>query len=220
MSDAVIKLVVLAAVAIFLILRLRSVLGSREGFEKPVTPAAMPEKPVERRKFEVIENGPDHDIIDHVAEGSPAAKALTAMKLVEPSFSVGEFLQGARQAYEMILMAFETGEMEKVRPFLSPEVYAAFDSVVADRRARGLEVTSDFLGLTDLALVEASFDRGSNEAQVSVRFGAELIFAARDAQGALVEGDPKMPRKQRDLWTFARAMGAKDPNWLLVATGG
>ncbi|KFI28855.1 Tim44/TimA family putative adaptor protein [Paenirhodobacter enshiensis] len=219
MSDAVIKLVVLAAVAIFLILRLRSVLGTRDGFEKPVAPPEVP-RPVERQAFEVVENGPDTDITDHVAEDSDAAKALTAMKLVEPSFSVSEFLKGARQAYEMILMAFETGEIDKVRSFLSPEVAGAFDAAVAERKAKGLDIHADFMGLTELTLSAASFDRGSNLAEITIRFGAELISAAKDASGTVVEGDPKMPRKQRDVWTFSRTMGSADPNWVLAATGG
>lgn len=219
MSDAVIKLVVLAAVALFLILRLRSVLGTRDGFEKPVTPAD-PVQPVERKAFDVIENGPDTDITDHVAEGSDAAKALTAMKLVEPKFSVGEFLQGARQAYEMIVMGFETGKLDDVRAILSPEVAQAFDGVIAARKDRGLEMHAEFLGLTELVLTDATFDRGTNLAEITIRFGAELISAAKAASGAVVEGDPKMPRKQRDLWTFARTMGSADPNWSLVATGG
>lgn len=218
MSSAVIQLLVLAGIAIFLILRLRSVLGTREGFERP--PAALPaEGKKSRRDFEVIEGGPDRDITDHAPEGSDAARALAAMKLAEPSFSVSEFLQGARGAYEMILMAFETGDIEKIRPFLSQDVYDTFEQVVAERKARGLTVTSQFLGLRELALQDADFDRQTGEAEIRVRFLGELISSARDASGTVVEGDPKSARKQRDVWTFARTMGANDPNWELVATG-
>ena len=111
MNSALIQLLVLAGVAIFLILRLRNVLGTREGFEKP--PLSMPGKSgardQARKDFEVIEGGPDHDITDHVEAGSDAAEALTAMKRVDPAFNVKGFLEGARGAYEMILMAFEKG---------------------------------------------------------------------------------------------------------------
>jgi predicted lipid-binding transport protein (Tim44 family) len=218
MSSAVIQLLVLAGIAIFLILRLKNVLGTRDGHEKP--PVALPpDQRRVRRDFEVIEGGPDRDITDHVPDKSDAAAALAAMKLVEPNFSVSEFLQGARGAYEMILMAFETGDIEKVRPFLSKDVYDSFDQVVQARRAQGLTVTSQFLGLRELALTGAEFDRGTGEAEVTVRFTGELVSAARDATGQVVEGDPRVPRKQRDSWTFARTMGANDPNWELVATG-
>ena len=106
MSAAVIQLLVLAGVAIFLILRLRNVLGTREGFEKK--PMQLPEREAApRRDFEVIEGGVDTDITDHVADGSEAAKSLAAMKMAEPGFNVTEFLSGAKGAYEWILMAFE-----------------------------------------------------------------------------------------------------------------
>jgi predicted lipid-binding transport protein (Tim44 family) len=219
MSNAVIQLIVLAGIAVFLILRLKSVLGTRDGYEAPLTPPDT-DAPVARRNFEVIEGGPDQDITDHVPEGSDAALALAAMKRVEPAFSVNTFLQGARGAYEMIVMAFETGDLNKVRPFLAPEVYDAFDSAVQSRVARGLEVQAEFLGLRELALQEATFDPATQEAELTVRFGAELISVARDAAGDVVEGDPRNPRKQRDVWTFARKMGSADPNWQLVATGG
>ncbi|WP_415182376.1 Tim44/TimA family putative adaptor protein [Phaeovulum sp.] len=220
MSNAVIQLLVLAGIAIFLILRLKSVLGTREGFEKPDVPAETPDPRLSRRSFEVIEGGPDRDITDHVPEGSDAAKALAAMKRAEPAFNVTGFLQGARGAYEMILMAFEKGEIEKVRAFLAPEVYEAFEGVVKDREQQGLTVQAEFLGLRELTLAEAEFDNNTRDAELSVRFTGELISAVRDANGTVVEGDAKAAKKQRDVWTFARKMGSADPNWQLVATGG
>ena len=219
MSSAIIQLIVLAGIAIFLILRLKNVLGTREGFERPDLPEERPEIS-QRRNFDVIEGGPDHDIIDNVPEGSPQAAALAAMKAVEPSFQVSEFLKGARGAYEMIVMAFETGDLSKVRPFLADDVREAFEAAVAAREEKELSVEAEFLGLREMVLQEAEFDRPSGEAEITVRFGAELISVARDASGEVVEGDPKSPRKQRDVWTFARRMGVSDPNWQLVATGG
>ena len=220
MSSAVIQLLVLAAIAVFLILKLRSVLGTREGFERP--PAAVPlpgDRAANRQGFEVIEGGPDRDITDHVPEDSDSARALAAMKLAEPSFSVAGFLQGARGAYEMILMAFEKGDLESVKQFLSPDVYDSFASVVAERQSRGLTMTTQFVGLRELGIQTAEFDRASAEAELSVRFVAELVSVARDASGQVVEGHPTQARKQRDVWTFARKMGSSDPNWQLVATG-
>ncbi|MEZ5685895.1 MAG: Tim44/TimA family putative adaptor protein [Paracoccaceae bacterium] len=219
MSSAVIQLIVLAAIAIFLVLRLKNVLGTREGFEKPIVPEDQPE-PSARKRFEVIEGEKDHDIIDNVPEGSDAARALAAMKRIEPSFHVTEFLSGARGAYEMIVMAFETGKLDTVRPFLAADVADAFEAAVDARAEQGLEVQAEFLGLRELVLQEAEYDPATGEAEITVRFGGELISVARDANGNVVEGDPKTPRKQRDIWTFARKMGSADPNWQLVATGG
>ena len=208
-----------AVIQLFLILRLKSILGTREGYEKPPTPLEPAEAP-RRREFDVVEGGPDHDIIDNVPEESTAAAALAAMKRVEPQFSVSQFLGGARGAYEMILMAFETGDLEKIRPFLSEDVFEAFEGAVAARGERGLDVQAEFLGMREMTLAEADFDTSNKEAEITVRFVGEVISVARDAAGNVVEGDPKKPRKQRDLWTFARQMGSSDPNWKLVATGG
>jgi predicted lipid-binding transport protein (Tim44 family) len=219
MSSAVIQLLVLGGIAVFLILRLRNVLGTREGFEKSAAPLPAPETSRPRRNFDVIEGGPDRDITDHAAEGTDTAKALAAMKLIEPAFSVSDFLQGARGAYEMILTAFDKGEMDRIKPFLSDDVFASFSEVVAARKSRGVSVVTDFLGLRELTLAGAEFDRSRNEAEISVRFVGELISSVRDMVGQVVEGDPKASRKQRDVWTFARTMGANDPNWQLVATG-
>lgn len=212
-----IQLLVLAGIAIFLILRLRSVLGTREGFEKPPLPreTARPGP-----AFEVIEGGGvDRDITDHVDEGTTAAKALARMKTVEPSFNVGEFLSGARGAYEMILMAFERGDLADIRQFLSDEVYQSFAEVVEAREAQGLTIDATFVGVSGVDLREAEFTESTKRAELTVRFIGELTSVVRDRGGEIVEGDPNAIQRQSDIWTFARDMGSDDPNWQLVATG-
>ncbi|MBT9246841.1 Tim44/TimA family putative adaptor protein [Gemmobacter fulvus] len=217
MNNALIQLLVLAGIAVFLILKLRSVLGTREGFEKP--PLADEVKKPVPRGFEVIEGGPDRDITDHAADGSPTARALAAMKQVEPDFSVNTFLQGARGAYEMILMAFERGDIAAIRPFLSQDVYDSFAAAVQAREEQGLTVEANFVGIREMALHDATFDDATREAEVSVRFTGELTTVVRNKAGDVIEGSPTEGKRQRDVWTFARVMGAADPNWQLVATG-
>lgn len=222
MSSSLIQLLVLAAIAVFLIVKLKSVLGTRDGFEKPPQPLQpqgdTDDQPM-RRDFSVIEGGQDRDITDHVPDGSPAAKALAAMKLAEPGFSATEFLNGARGAYEWILMAFEQGKLDDIVPLLSKEVYDSFQSVVDAREREGLVVEAKFVGLRELALHDATFDRDTREAEVTVRFVSELNSVIRNRMGEIVEGSPTEIKRQRDVWTFARRMGADDPNWQLVATG-
>lgn len=219
MNSPIIQLLVLAGIAIFLILRLRSVLGTREGFEKP----PVTQDPSTRRgkgpDLSVIEGGPDRDITDHVDEGSDAATALAAMKRSDPSFNVSEFLQGARGAYEMILTAFERGDLAQVKPFLSEDVYEAFETVVNDRAEKGLTVEAEFVGLGDLGLKDAEFDETTKEGELTVRFTGELTYQVRDNAGDVVEGSSTEIKRQKDVWTFARVMGTDDPNWRLVATG-
>jgi predicted lipid-binding transport protein (Tim44 family) len=219
MNSSLLSLLVLAGIAIFLILRLRSVLGTREGYEKP---AARPDSKgaSARRDFEVIEGGPDNDIVDHVEDGSDSAKALAAMKMAEPGFRVGEFLQGARGAYEMILMSFEKGDVNALRPFLAADVMETFETVIDERKSQGLSIDAEFIGVRDVVLENAAFDRDASEAEVTVRFVGELTSVVRNADGEVIEGDPNEIKRQRDVWTFSRRMGSDDPNWVLVATDG
>lgn len=216
MESPLIQLLVLAGIAVFLILRLKNVLGTREGFEKPQPPKSNGR--ADRAGFEVIEGGPDRDITDHVSENSQQAKALSAMKRVEPSFSVSEFLQGGRGAYEMILMGFERGELDSIQPFMSEEIFDSFVDAVAQREDQGLTIEAEFIGVSETTVVDAKFDEAEQRAEITMRFVAELTSVVRDRGGDIVEGDSKKVKRQKDTWTFARNMGTDDPNWHLVAT--
>lgn len=218
MNGSLIQLLVLAGIAIFLILKLRSVLGTRDGFEKPPIPLDDV-RPRVRRDFEVIEGGADRDITDHVPEGSDAARALLAMKQAEPSFTVTPFLEGARSAYEMILMAFERGDLDSIRPFLADDVETSFAEAIAARDHEGLTVEASFVGMKELALQDATFNKETGMAEIAVRFVGEQTYVVRNKAGEIVEGSPREIKRQRDVWTFARRMGTDDPNWQLVATG-
>ncbi len=219
MNSSVIQLLVLAGIALFLILRLRNVLGTREGFEKPPVQQVRQNGRDTNHDFEVIEGGPDRDVIDHVEKGSASASALSEMKRIDNSFYVGEFLQGARGAYEMILMAFEKGDLASIKDFVSEDVYEAFEGVVSDREEKGLTIEANFIGISDLSLVDADFDGATNEAELTIRFKSELTYQVRDNAGDVVEGSDSEIKRQKDVWTFARDMGSDDPNWRLVATG-
>lgn len=216
-SSPLIQLLVLAGIAVFLILRLKNVLGTREGFEQPPVPKTESTRKA-RPDLEVIEGGPDLDIIDHVPEDSEAAKALASMKRVESSFHVADFLQGARGAYEMIVMGFERGNLSEIQPFLSEDIYESFVDGVAAREDQGLTIEADFIGVRELKLVDATFDTVTSEAELTIRFVAELTSTVRDQGGDIVEGSPTEAKRQKDTWIFARTMGANDPNWLLVST--
>ncbi|SEK74525.1 Predicted lipid-binding transport protein, Tim44 family [Roseovarius nanhaiticus] len=217
MNSPILQLLVLAGIAVFLILRLRSVLGTRGGHEPGPEARAPSSQGPRPHNLEVIEGGPDRDIIDHVPEDSESAAALADMKRAEPTFGVSDFLGGARGAYEMILMAFERGEMEEVREFLSEDVYDSFAEVVAIREEKGLTIDAEFIGIRDMTLSNATFNNGV--AAITVKFVGELISVVKDDKGEIIEGEPGKSKKQKDVWTFERMMGADDPNWRLVATG-
>ncbi|NBT30656.1 MAG: Tim44 domain-containing protein [Rhodobacteraceae bacterium] len=215
MNGPIIELLVLAGIAVFLILKLRNVLGTREGFEKPPVPRSTEAR---KPQFEVIERTVDRDIVDHVPDGSADAKALAAMKRVDPTFSVTEFIGGAKGAYEMILTAFEKGDLASVRPFLAEDVYDAFAGVVEAREKQGLTVEAEIIGVGETALQSVDYDPATKEAEITVRYTCEMTYLVRDNAGDIVEGKPNTIRKQKDTWSFARKMDSTDPNWLLVAT--
>jgi predicted lipid-binding transport protein (Tim44 family) len=218
MNSPLIQLLVLAAIAVFLILRLKNVLGTREGFEKP----PVPQQPAQRSgpAFEVIEGGPDLDITDHFDEGTLEAHALAEMKRIEPSFNVTDFLGGGRGAYEMIIMGYERGELDEIKSFLSDDIYESFVEGIAAREDQGLTIEANFIGVREMVLENATLDPDTKEAELTLRFVAELTQAVRNSDGDIVEGSITDAKKQKDTWVFARIMGSDDPNWFLVSTDG
>lgn len=213
------QLIVLAAVAIFLILKLRSVLGTRDGFEQPPARDDQAGMDSRRRPTPAAIDASDPDITDHVPAQSPQAEALRQMKQAEPSFGLAEFLGGARGAYEMIVVAFEKGELDRIRPFLGQEVEESFAAAIAERADKGLSIEPNFAGIREVVLQDARYDSATRFAELTVRFVGELSVVVRDKAGRIVEGSPTEIKRQRDIWTFERQMGAADPNWQLVATG-
>jgi predicted lipid-binding transport protein (Tim44 family) len=141
------------------------------------------------------------------------------MKAADRNFSVGDFMGGAGGAYEMILMAFENGDIVDVMPFLSPDVYETFEQVIDLRKEQQVMVEATFVGLREATLVSAEFNEATKEGELTVKFVGELTSVVRDAAGDIIEGNPNEVKKQKDVWTFARTMGSDDPNWQLVATG-
>ncbi len=215
-----IQIIVLAAIALFLVLRLRSVLGTREGYEKPTERLPTP-VPRERPAFDVIDGGgPDRDISDFIEPDSDAGKALAEMKRVDRSFTVAQFTHGARQAYEMLVMAFEKGDLDTLRQFLAPEVFETFEAAIRERQAKGYVVEANFQGVSEVKLADARFDPATSEGEITMRFLGELTSVVRDAEGRIVEGTPNELRRQRDIWTFSRVMTSDNPNWLLTGTAG
>ena len=216
MNPALIELIILAGIAVFLFLRLRSVLGTREGFEKP---RMQPKNEAPKRDFKVIDGGEDKDITDNVDKNSKSAEALKLIKSEDENFTVNEFLSGARSAYEWILMSFEKNEIDEIRELLSEEVAEAFDAVVDQRVSQGLTIEAEFIGIRKMKLVEATYSSNTKTAEISVSFVGEMTSVVKNSSGEIVEGDPKQIKRQKDTWTFSKDIKSSNPNWLLVATG-
>ena len=216
MNPALIELIILAGIAVFLFLRLRSVLGTREGFEKP---RMQPKNEAPKRDFKVIDGGEDKDITDNVDKNSKSAEALKLIKAEDENFTVNEFLSGARSAYEWILMSFEKNEIDEIRELLSEEVAEAFDAVVDQRVSQGLTIEAEFIGIREMKLVEATYSSNTKTAEISVSFVGEMTSVVKNSSGEIVEGDSKQIKRQKDTWTFSKDIKSSNPNWLLVATG-
>jgi predicted lipid-binding transport protein (Tim44 family) len=148
----------------------------------------------------------------------PVARGLMDIKLADRAFETDHFISGARSAYEMIVTAFARGERAQLRPLLGDEVYAAFDQVIAGREQRKEEIAYTFVGFKDVKIVHAALKGRS--AEITLAFGAQFISATTDANAAVIEGNSKTVRDVTDVWTFARDVRARDPNWLLIATSG
>lgn len=229
MNDDGLLLLILAAIAGFLLFRLRNVLGDRSGLENTENYSRGPAKPNGQTAAQgdgnvvpmkpAVKTEDDSDIFSFTEIDTELGQALKQIKTADPEFNVKVFMEGARAAYEMLLMAFETGDKATLKDFLSPEVFELFSSAIDDRNARGLSVDVRFVGIRSAEPTEAAFDPSSMRADVTVRYAAEIIMAARNAQGELVEGDPAAVRRINDVWTYSRIMASSDPNWTLVATG-
>ncbi len=223
---------IVIGVAIVVLFRLRSVLGTRTGNERT---------PVERRRAEapagddtVVPLRPrpaepvnDADSerrarkleseIEQVAQGrAEVASGLRAIAEADPTFTPKSFLEGAKMAYEMIVTAFAAGDRATLKNLLDKDVYDGFARAISDREAAGQKVDFTFVGLPRIEISEAELDKRA--AQVTVRFYAEVVSATRDKDGTLVEGNADQVQTIADEWTFARNPKSRDPNWKLVVT--
>lgn len=225
--------IIFLALAVFIFLRLRSVLGQRTGRERPpFNPFAaretrpgpvsdkvvtLPPRPAEAPVVKAVEEKPVADRWKGVAPADSAvAKGLDAITAEDKIFNAKHFLDGARAAYEMIVTAYAEGDRRTLKNLLARDVYEGFDSVIRDREQRGEVVETRFVSIesTDIAAAE---QRGK-VAQITVRFASKLVSVTRDKAGAVIDGNPEKVTDVTDVWTFARDVTSRDPNWKLVAT--
>lgn len=212
------QLLILAGIALFLIFKLRGILGTRTGFEQ--RPPVHPSVTIDQSSKVVPEDEVpvDEEIARVVAPNSENAKTLVEMKAWEKNFSVQEFLDGAGKAYEWILTSFGEGKVDDLRPYLSAEVFNSFKEGIDQRDPDNL-VKVQFVRTSGKSIKEVKFEKVNRRGEITVEFASELISYVEDSDGNVVEGDKSNPVRQNDEWTFSRIMGENDPNWILVATG-
>ena len=227
--------IIFLALAVFIFLRLRSVLGQRTGRERPPYDpysAREPARPASE-KVVALPNRTAEAVAPKGAEpavaaepaprwqgiaepGSALASGLDAIAAAEAGFDAKHFLTGARAAYEMIVNAYAMGDRRTLKNLLSREVYDGFEAAITEREKRGETVESRFVSIDDAEITAAEM-RGRN-AQVTVRFQSKLVTATRNKNGEVIEGSADKVTDVTDVWTFARDVSSRDPNWKLVAT--
>ncbi|MER8746925.1 Tim44/TimA family putative adaptor protein [Mesorhizobium sp. M1004] len=216
----------IAAVVIFF--QLRNVLGRRTGSERPPFDpytASRTEKDATQKPENVVSlprkrmpgETETYAAIDAFAKpDTDLNKGLRAIKDNDPSFDPKVFVDGAKMAYEMIVMAYADGDRKTLKNLLSREVFDGFVAAIGDREAKAEKIQSSFVGIDKADIVSAEMKGG--EAHITLRIVSELISATRDKAGAVIDGDPETVAEVKDVWTFARDTRSRDPNWKLVAT--
>lgn len=225
-NDFITLFFLVAAVLIFL--QLRSVLGRRTGNEKPpfdpYSPKDLAKGPgSEDSKVVTLQRKTDTDGENRYAAVDAYAKPDTDLNArlrdvvnADPTFEPKEFLNGARMAYEMIVMAFAEGDRKTLKGLLSREVFDGFNAAITEREQRGETVKSTFVGIEKADIVRASAQ--DSEVLITVRVLSQLISATFAKDGSVVDGDAEAVGEVDDLWTFSRDVRSRDPNWKLVAT--
>jgi predicted lipid-binding transport protein (Tim44 family) len=211
-------IVILALVAVFIGLRLYSVLGERTGHEQPILKPADPEAEarVEPRAAARPAAAPSISEADELAYLPMAGPGVRALLAADPSFDVARFLEGSKAAYRLILVAFWKGDVEAMRPYVDGHVFETFASAVEQRKKDGLVLDNRLVAIDQAVIAGAEVDR--NVALVTVRFEADIAAVTRNAAGEVVAGSLSDAVQTRDRWTFRRDTSSRDPNWLLVET--
>ena len=225
---------IVIGVAIFVLFRLRQVLGTRTGTERTPLQRAQQQAQKPANDEKVVQMRPvpapapsDGDAerralklnaeIEQFSHGSAeVATGLRAVAEADPSFGPKSFMEGAKAAYEMIVTAFATGDRKTLKNLLEKDVYDGFERAIAEREAAGRKVDFTFVGLPKVEISDADYDK--REVRVAVKFNAEVVQATRDKDGTLIEGNADQVQLIADEWTFARNPKSRDPNWKLVAT--
>jgi predicted lipid-binding transport protein (Tim44 family) len=210
-------IVILALVALFIGLRLYSVLGERTGHEqqpilKPADSDARVEPRVNRPSAAPAAPTETADTA-YLPTAGPGVRAILA---ADASFDVARFLEGAKAAYRLILESFWKGDLDPIRSHVDDHVFDTFESAVAQRKKDGLTLDNRLVAIEQAVISEASAERGI--AILTVRFEADIAAVTRNAEGQVVAGSLSDAVQTRDLWTFRRDTSSRDPNWLLIET--
>ncbi len=186
-----IDIILLAMIAGFIFLRLRGILGKKTGFEENIS-TSFPHDVVLKKNEERI----------NVKNFDEEAKK--------------EFLNGAKIAYETIIIDFSKGELKKIKSLLDIKIFDQFKNAIKERDSKGLTSDTTFVGISSAEI--KNHKENNNMLEVTVDFVSEIISCVRDKEKKIISGDPKKIRKVYDTWKFSRDVRSSNPNWLLMET--
>lgn len=218
MNSELIITLIFAAIAGFVLFKLRSVLGRRTGEEQQRDAFGRREQSASRDNVVTLPDrgaGAGDEPAD--AAATPLDADINKIRMADRDFEPQGFLSGAKAAFEMIVLSYAKGDLESVRPFVAPDVYESFNEAVQEREAEGEVLETKLFSIRSADITEAEM-RGS-EARVTVTFVSEQNNVTRDAEGTIVDGDTTTREVVTDVWTFARDTKSADPNWTLLETG-
>jgi predicted lipid-binding transport protein (Tim44 family) len=217
--------IILLAVAVIMLWRLKSVLGQRTGNERPPLDTTV-FKPKQQQQAETPLPTAEADSsatesnipvwAGYAVEGSPLAKDLEAIAASDTTFKLHPFVEGAKRAYEMVLEAFAKGDKAKLKSLLGKEVFESFAEAIDTRAKDGSNIVFQFVGVSKTEIDRASLE--GKRASITLKFRSDMIHALVSKDGETLEGDAKTIRDVEDIWTFERDVSARDPNWKLVST--
>jgi len=216
-------LIILALIAVFILLRLRSVLGDRTGndepgyFSRPMTPVDRPEAIVQLEDRSARPR-PREERDSYIATVTDSAlvETLNAIKAKDPHFTAGYFLSGARGAFEMVFDAFNRGDRQTLKMLMSDALYQEFGQAIADAEAGDRRTETTLVSVTAKDITQATLTQ--NMARLTVLFASEQVSVTRNSNGDIVGGDPSDIRHAEDHWVFERDITSKNPNWKIIET--
>ena len=224
---ALFDIILFAAIAAFLVFRLRGVLGRRTGHDQSPKYDPFRDRGSEESAQDKVIQLPDRGAQDEEGDadleqnaqpsgGTPLEAGLTQIKLADRKFEADSFQGGAKAAFEMVVNGFADGDTKILRPLLSNDVFEEFAGAIKAREDENQTLETTLIGISEAEIIEAELQ--AKTAFVTIKFVTEQVNVTRDAEGRVVEGDPNQAAPVTDIWTFARNTRSRDPNWTLVAT--
>ena len=214
-SIFLIEMVVLGTIAVLLLFRLKSLLGTRDGFEKtPIEPSNLNEREYQETPSKLQKN-----IMQTHDNDMQWKNIAQTIQVRHPDFQLGKFIDGASKVHEIITEAYFESKLETVRHLVADPVFSLFNQAVSERKSKNYILDTQYIGIKDAKIKNINYNEIADQVSISIDIHYEIIFSLT-CNGELIEGDPKKVVQKSDSWKFERMMNQPDPVWILTQTNG